>query len=436
MKKFFPILLSLVLFAPSALAASFPDVAEDHKNYQAIEYLDEKEIIQGYKDGTFGPNNLVKRSEAIKILVEAFDLEVKEKYEGFFPDVKSDQWFFKYVMAGYEKQIIKGYEDGNFKPDEKVNLAETLKMLSLAAKISAPEVKDFVFVDVDKDQWFAGYSLYAKEHNLIIADDEGKIYPDQAMTRSSFAELVYRMKIVLEQEGKPFPIEKNWSYYESSILPFKIKYNDKSWQILENKNEVIIWKADKQLAQSLPSRIYPNSASVRFNLDENKLKISESQYFANVKKAFADSKQTAFDLQGLSALEILYPEKRIVDWYVYLNDGSVLAVYTEFGPGTLGFALQQEIKAMLSTLEYKEINKNQKAHDELLNKIFAAVLVEGKGNEILNTVPDKSIIETDTIGVGTGPVDYYYSAELEYTFKYERSADVILDSRKGKTTKF
>ena len=56
--------------------------------------------------------------------------------------------------------------------------------------------------------------------------------------------------------------------------------------------------------------------------------------------------------------------------------------------------------------------------------------------ETLDMLPDKTIISTDTIGVGTGPVDYYYSEGLDYTFKYERFADVILDSREGKTSAF
>jgi hypothetical protein len=56
--------------------------------------------------------------------------------------------------------------------------------------------------------------------------------------------------------------------------------------------------------------------------------------------------------------------------------------------------------------------------------------------ENLNKLPEKVIIETDTIGVGTGPVDYYYSETVNYTFKYERTLDLILDTRKGRTASF
>ena len=62
--------------------------------------------------------------------------------------------------------------------------------------------------------------------------------------------------------------------------------------------------------------------------------------------------------------------------------------------------------------------------------------MDGTGIETLKLFDDLKIIETDTIGVGTGPVDYYYSAKLNVTLKHERSFDVILDIEDGETSGF
>jgi hypothetical protein len=145
---------------------------------------------------------------------------------------------------------------------------------------------------------------------------------------------------------------------------------------------------------------------------------------------------TEFELDGLDALEILYPDDRTVDWYVYLETGDILVVYTEFGNGALGYQLTQYIKAMLTTFKYRAIDSEEVDYSELLSEIFENVLVENTGMEMLDKLPDKLIIETDAIGVGTGPVDYYYSEGVDYTFKYERADDVILDTREGQTTAF
>lgn len=420
-----------------AFAASFPDVAEDHKNYKAIEYLDEKQIVKGYPDGSFGPDILVNRAEALKMIIGALKISTDGKYEVLFPDVNKDDWFFPFVMAAKAEGIVGGYKDGKFKPADTVNLVENLKMLLLASKVKIPEEgEDNIFQDVKKEDWFAPHLLYARNHNLIFSDDYGFVHPDQAMTRAAFAELIFRMMIVLDKKGEPFPLDMSWPFYESKKLPFKLKYDDKGWKLFENKESVIFMRPDKQYSQFSPFRMYPNSAVVTITLDSNDGDMVADQYFTNIKKAFPKAKNKKFKLGGIEALEILLESQRTVDWYVFLKNNDVLVVYTEYGQGPLGFQLQQMIKSMLASFEYKELPVNNEDYSGVLGKILEKILVKGKGMEMLNTLPDKLIVETDTIGAGNGPVDYYFSEKVNYTFKYERDDDVILDSRAGKITTF
>ena len=244
------------------------------------------------------------------------------------------------------------------------------------------------------------------------------------------------MATVLEKNGEPFPLDLSWQSYESKFLPFAMKYDDKSWKLFENKESVVFLRPDKQYSQFSPARVYPNSGVTTIMVDNNDGEMVAEQYFTNIKKAFPDAKYKKFKLKELEALEVLQESKRTVDWYIFLKDNDVLVVYTEYGPGPLGFQLQRIMKAMMASFEYRELKNNTEDYSVLLSTIFEKVLVKGKGMEMLNTLPDKNIIETDTIGVGTGPVDYYYSEKVNYTFKYERTDDVILDSRSGKTTTF
>ena len=62
--------------------------------------------------------------------------------------------------------------------------------------------------------------------------------------------------------------------------------------------------------------------------------------------------------------------------------------------------------------------------------------VDGQGKTAISLFSDALMIETDTIGIGTGPVDYYYSAWADVTLKYERSYDILLDLEEGQTTAF
>lgn len=442
--KIFPIKTCLAvavlvfnLMTITAFAKSFPDIVEDHANFSAIEYLEANGIIHGYEDGTFRPNNLVNRAEAMKIIVGAFGIEQKADSDVLFPDVKKDQWFFPFVMGGYSAGIVNGYDDGYFRPEDTINLAETLKLVSIASGVELPlSVEADVFLDVPAIEWYAPYALYARDHNVVFSDDFGRISSAMDMTRADFAEVIYRMMIVLENDGEAFSLHDSWPYFESDTLPFKMKYSP-DWQLIDNGDEVVFFKPNEEIFQFSPKRIYANSASVTVSLDKNVSVLDKNSYFANLKTVFSDAETTEFNYLGFPAFEVLYSENRIVDWYLYLNNGEVLAVYTEYGDGILSYQLPRFIQAMLSTLEYQEVAVNSSVvNQELLSEILSNILIKGKGMEMINLLSDKLIIETDTIGVGTGAVDYYYSSALNYTFKYERSDDLILDSRSGKTSSF
>lgn len=437
MKKIFLFLVVFIFASIPAWAASFPDVVEDHYNYEAVEYLAGKKVVNGYPNGTFGPENLVNRAEAMKMITLAIKISVSGEFEILFPDVKKEDWFFSYVMAAKKSGIIKGYADGKFKPQNPVTLAEALKMLIESVDVELPKVTKDIFVDVKEDDWFAPYMLYAKTNNLIFADARGGVQPNQSLNRAAFAEIVYRMMIVIENENKPFPIEQNWDEYLGETIPFKIKYDSEKWEIIETPSAVSFVRYDNDFLQFSPFRIYPNSAVVTVTLDLNENGTAKEQYFTNIKAAFKNAEYTNFDLGSLKALEVYYPDKRTTDWYIYLANETVLVVYTQHGDGALALQHQQFIKAMLGTFDYNAITKQSSPdYSELLDKIFKNILIEDKGMETLDLLPDKKIIETDTIGVGTGPVDYYYSISVDYTFKYEREGDVILDKRKGNTTAF
>jgi S-layer homology domain len=424
-----------VLMSLPVMAGSFPDVPADHDNFAAIEYLDTNGVINGYEDGTFGPENLVTRAQAMKIVMGALEMDFGGTYSQDFPDVLSDKWYFPYVMAGFETGIIDGYDDGTFRPGENVNLAELLKIIVLAANVELPGVESDVFADVAMDTWYAPHALYARNNNIITPDEYGFLNGGVSMTRAAFSEVVYRMMVVRET-GQPYPLDENWDTFVGSTLPFKIKYDSDTWEVNESDTEVVFFRSDKEFMNFSPLRLYPNSAVLSVNIDENENGHAVADYFITVKNTFTDASYSEFTVSGFSALEVLYPEDRIVDWYIYMNDSRVLVVYTEFGNGTLGYQLMQYIKAMLSTLEYNATGGGGTDYTQLMSQIFENVLVENTGMSMLNQLPDKVIIETDAIGVGTGPVDYYYSDGANYTLKYERASDVILDTREGQTTAF
>jgi len=83
---------------------------------EAVDYLNENGIIQGYPDGYFRPDRIINRAEALKIIFESRGMTPGEDTASGFPDVEMKAWFAKYVTQAKKMNIIEGYNDGTYKP--------------------------------------------------------------------------------------------------------------------------------------------------------------------------------------------------------------------------------------------------------------------------------------------------------------------------------
>lgn len=174
--------------------------------YQAISYLKENDIIGGYMDGTFKPDNPLNRAELLKILVEAGGNDPSaENYNSCFPDVKTD-WYARYICFAYEQGWISGYADGTFKPENSVNKAEAIKMLMNIFDLYESRNEDWggfdghPFLDVEVGAWYMQYIGQAKELG-ILEETDGYFYPGNNITRGQISEVIYRLLILLISTG-------------------------------------------------------------------------------------------------------------------------------------------------------------------------------------------------------------------------------------------
>ncbi|MCK9186077.1 S-layer homology domain-containing protein [Candidatus Gracilibacteria bacterium] len=184
----------------------FTDVSLNTKNAEAISFLKSINIISGYEDGSFKPGYPLNRAELLKILVNSAlpegegDKIDTEKYRDCFPDVKNE-WFAKYVCFAKEKGWISGYPDGTFKPANNINKAESTKMLLEIFEVPLATPKTKPFLDVNLEDWFAGYIATAK--NMGILEEAGRIYgPAALITRGGISENIYRLAIYINTLGE------------------------------------------------------------------------------------------------------------------------------------------------------------------------------------------------------------------------------------------
>ncbi len=179
-------------------STAFADVGRGHSNYEAIKYLSDNGVIGGYSDGTFKPDKTVNRVEALKMLMLAFNVGTGPSQQLAFTDADNGAWYATTLGTALSKGIVKGYDDGTFRPGAVVNKAEYLKMLFKTNNI---ELTDSVtanpYADVPKDTWYAQYAYMTNRRNLLDISNN-ILDPANGMTRADVAETIYRLKYVLD----------------------------------------------------------------------------------------------------------------------------------------------------------------------------------------------------------------------------------------------
>lgn len=166
-------------------APIFTDV-DGHSYKTSIEFLYNRGVVEGYPDGSFGPDREVNRAEIMKIILGASTDEDIGHQLNCFPDVRGD-WYAKYVCYAKENGIIAGYPDGKFKPAQSVNTAEALKMGIEAFPVTVPSASG---------DWYQKYINFSHNNNIF---SKYNLSAAKNMTRGEMAFLIHQL--MLDKEG-------------------------------------------------------------------------------------------------------------------------------------------------------------------------------------------------------------------------------------------
>lgn len=453
--KRFPALLTLIvgslLVMPTVgLAINFADVTDELPQAIAIETLAADEVIGGYPDGTFKPEQTIVRAEALKVILVAFGLTDEQQAEISFTDVEAEQWFYSHVANGVGRSIVQGYPDGSFKPGNVVNLSESLKMALMAADKQVITAAAYNHPDLNDEAWYKKYFDYAFEQNLLQLDAKGRVNPAQEMSRADFVELVYKIREL--GAGKKFDITYNWQ--DAKATNGLVAKFPADWQNSPSPGGLVFYHRDPAFTNAFIAHTTPNGAHIIVELlrsgdktPDQVLTGLDKEYLDlyGVGKVASERKQE----QGRESLVVHVEEEGILDYYLVLSDGLVIAAQAEYGQGLkradfistiYHFHRHLDLDAGGTIepdgeLEVEEPETTQSL-TERVGEARSKILLDGAGPEILELFSDEVIIETDVLGVGTGPVDYYFSQEANITIKYERGSKTILDIQEGATSKF
>lgn len=170
--------------ATPVAATTFSDVKEASESGRAIQQLVDRNIISGYSDGTFRPNESLTRGQAAKMVANILQVKPTNFIEVEFDDVNSRMANYESIMAVAELGIMTGYNDGTFRPGKRITRSQAAKIISEAFRLRSQKGKH-PYKDVkNAEASFYVANLYA---NNVTKSPGKAFHPNQYVTRAHFS---------------------------------------------------------------------------------------------------------------------------------------------------------------------------------------------------------------------------------------------------------
>lgn len=170
-------------------ALGFPDIQETAWYKEEVNYLTENDIITGYPDGKFYPNEPVTRAEAITMIGKATGLGGDLRPTNF-KDVPADFFAAGYIRNAVDAHIVTGFPNGTFQPRSAIIRGDVAVMLQKAFGYEPGAEK--MFQDVPEGKYYGAAIRSLIANHITEGYPDGTFRPSLNITRAEFSVLLAR----------------------------------------------------------------------------------------------------------------------------------------------------------------------------------------------------------------------------------------------------
>ena len=184
LKKTLAVVLAFAMVLSMGFSAfAYTDVTAGTKVAEAVSILSNLNIFTGFEDGTFKPNDTVTRAQMAAIICRTLGYEDQAQASTGttnFYDVAASHWASGYINVAESLQIVNGYGNGAFGPEDQVTYEQAIKMIVVALGYELDAQA--------KGGWSTGYLAVAAREG-ISKNSNGVVGSPAA--RGTIAVLVY-----------------------------------------------------------------------------------------------------------------------------------------------------------------------------------------------------------------------------------------------------
>jgi secreted trypsin-like serine protease len=173
----------------------FPDVSDNNTFKDFIYALAGDGVVKGFPDGLFRSEQNVTRGELAKFVVNGFGISPPTSLiipeSGYFSDVPQNYVFSSYINTLKSMDIISGFEDGTFRPQQNVTRGELAKFIAKAGNYDLNQYGNTKsFSDVNSSNTFYSLINTLKGYGVINGFEDGTFKPDTPVTRGELAKFI------------------------------------------------------------------------------------------------------------------------------------------------------------------------------------------------------------------------------------------------------
>lgn len=203
-KKGLAIILTAVMVLTLGMSSSYAETQTSftdigsHWAESVIKEAASLKIVGGYPDGTFLPDNLIKREEFYKLLTNILTEKpdtTNTKIQ--FTDVVDYEWYVPTIKIAVASGITSGYGDGTFGIGLMISRQEAAKVAGSVIPTAGVEDEKGAETALDKSQiadWAYNYVNLMFKKGYMKGDTEGNFRPTMALTRAEAATILLNVK--------------------------------------------------------------------------------------------------------------------------------------------------------------------------------------------------------------------------------------------------
>lgn len=212
----YPLLISQTASAQvsaptTAQATTFPDVGANYWAEPFIQALAARNVITGFPDGTYRPNQAVTRAEFAAMIQKAFNQnQVRQLSAGGFRDVSAGYWAASAIQEAYETGFMSGYPGNLFLPNQQIPKVQAIVSLAsglgLSSSGTATNTLSTYYADASAIPDYAVNSVAAATQANVVVNypNVNQLNPLVALTRAEAAAHIYQALVRLGQV-QPLP---------------------------------------------------------------------------------------------------------------------------------------------------------------------------------------------------------------------------------------